>query len=250
MLSVIIKTKNSGATLCDTLESVKEADEIIVVDEHSNDDTIDIIKEYKAKIIYADSLEINEILNKTIQEVKNDWIFIVQDDEIVPNKLFFEINQYIENPKKNKFCISLSQKNFYLEKEIKSARKKDILRIFKKDYAEFKNDYSTELKLKQGKIFKLNKNFKINNCYLLKFNNKNIFEDFKDNIQNKYLKLKNQNKNRTSLFLKPLFCFLFIYFIKGALFDGKRGFIYSFKLAIEKFLEECFIYERNIKNDF
>ena len=47
-LSAIIKTKNNENKICETLESIKDFDEIIVIDEHSSDDTIEIAKEYKA----------------------------------------------------------------------------------------------------------------------------------------------------------------------------------------------------------
>ena len=58
-ISAIIKTDNCEDTICDTLESIKNFDEIIVVDLHSCDDTIQIAKEYKAKIIFADKNNIS-----------------------------------------------------------------------------------------------------------------------------------------------------------------------------------------------
>ena len=56
-ITAIIKTQNCENTICDTLESIKELDEIIILDEHSTDDTIEIAKEYKAKIIFTDKNE-------------------------------------------------------------------------------------------------------------------------------------------------------------------------------------------------
>ena len=158
-ITAIIKTQNCENTICDTLESIKELDEIIVLDEHSTDDTIEIAKEYKAKIIFTDKNDLSVGINQAIEQSIGDWIFIVEQNEIVPQKLLMEIQRYIEIPKKNKFSICFNQKTFYLGKEIKSQRKKSILRFFKKGYCEFKNNYSLDLKLKQGKIHKINFGF-------------------------------------------------------------------------------------------
>ena len=45
-VSAILKTKNNEDKLCETLESIKDFDEIIILDEHSTDDTVEIAKEY------------------------------------------------------------------------------------------------------------------------------------------------------------------------------------------------------------
>ena len=131
-ITAIIKTQNCEDTLCDTLESISDIDEIIVVDLHSNDDTVQIAKEYKAKIIYADKNDVLSGLNQALDEANNDWILVVEENEIFPQKLIREIQNYIENPKKNKESVYLSQKNFYYKKEIKQKRNKNILRLFKK----------------------------------------------------------------------------------------------------------------------
>ena len=156
-ITAIIKTCNCEDTLCDALESLRDLDEIIIIDEHSNDDTVEIAKEYKAKVIYADKNDLSIAINQAINEAQGEWIFVVEQDEIIPQRLILDLHNYVENPKKNRYCVSLAQKVFYLNKEIKAARSKNNLRFFKKGYAEFKNDNSFELKIKQGKLFKLNK---------------------------------------------------------------------------------------------
>ena len=96
-LSAIIKTKNNENKLCETLESIKDFDEIIVIDEHSSDDTVEIAKEYKSKIIYADKNNLSLALNQALEEAKNEWIMVIEENEIVPQKLIYEIENYIQN---------------------------------------------------------------------------------------------------------------------------------------------------------
>ena len=143
-LTAILNTHNCENILCNTLESIKDIDEIIALDEHSNDETLEILKEYKVKTIYVDKISIQDGFNQAISEARNEWIFLINDNEIVPQKLLFEIENYIENPKKNKNIISLSSKTFYLGKEIKFLKEKKEIRLFKKEYCSVKQSLLDE----------------------------------------------------------------------------------------------------------
>ena len=242
-ITAIIKTHNCENYLCNCLESIKDFNEIIIVDEHSTDDTIEIAKEYKAKIIYANKNEISIGLNQAIDEAKGNWIFFLEDREIIPQKLALKIHNYVENPKKNRFVISFNQKYFYLDKEIKAARKKNILRLFKKGYCELKNNYSLELKLKKGKIHKIKDGFKKQSACILNFSKNNVSDSCINIIENNKNKIKSIDKT-PSIFLKPIFAFLYWYIFKKAIFEGKLGFIYSTKKYFEKFLLEVMLLEK------
>ena len=95
-ITAIIKTSNSEATLYNTLESIKELDEIYIIDENSTDDTAEIAKQYKAKIIYSNKGELIPALNQATDEAIGDWIFVIKDNEIIPQKLIYEIKKYTE----------------------------------------------------------------------------------------------------------------------------------------------------------
>jgi len=248
-LSVIIKTKNCEDKFCETLESIKDFDEVIVLDEHSLDDTVEIAKEYKAKIIYVDKNNLAIALKQSLEEAKNEWILILEENEVIPQKLIFEIQNYILNPKKNKNCVAFCIKQFYLNKEIKSAYKKNVLRLFKKEFAEFKNDYSLELKNKNSKIHKISPTYKAKNACILKFDEANISKKIINKLDiNKFLS-KALIEKKPSVFRKPIMEFVYWYFIKGAIFDGKRGFIYSVEKFIESFTLGVNLLEKEAKND-
>lgn len=248
-ITAIINTKNCENTICDTLESIKELDEIIIIDEHSTDDTIEIAKEYKAKIIFADKIDLLSGFNQAMEQASGDWIFIVKQNEIIPQKLLMEIQRYIENPKKNKFSICFNQKTFYLGKEIKSQRRKNILRFFKKNYCEFKNNYSLDLKLKQGKIHKLNFGYKADNSCILKFEKNDISKRLLETIEK--TKFLTKTNKTSSVFLKPAFVFINEYFIKKAILDGKRGFIFAKEKYIQEFILQITNFEKQrSENDF
>ncbi|MCC6711054.1 MAG: glycosyltransferase family 2 protein [Candidatus Pacebacteria bacterium] len=87
-LSVLIHTKNVAETLAKTLKSVQFADEVIVVDMASTDETLAIAKKYKTKIYHHEDLGYADpARNFAISKAQYDWILVVDADEVVKAEL-------------------------------------------------------------------------------------------------------------------------------------------------------------------
>jgi len=248
MLTTIIKTKNSQDTIPETLESVKDLGDIIVLDEHSTDDTSLLAKEYKAQIIYSTATDFPEAFNQALNQAQNEWILFLEGDEIVPDKLGQYILNYIEKPKKNRNALYLPQKLFYLNREIKAYRKYH-LKVFKKDSIELINNYSKELKPFKTKKHKLKLGFKQDKNCILKFEKRNIFAIFQNIIEQNIIKSKELNNKKASIFIKPFLKFLKLYLLKGAILEGRRGLIYSLINAIDCFISQCARFEYSKKEN-
>lgn len=80
-LSVAIITKNEEANLRRTLESVKWADEIVVVDSGSTDRTCEIAREYGAKVFVEEWKGFAKQKNSAIEKCTGDWILSLDADE-------------------------------------------------------------------------------------------------------------------------------------------------------------------------
>lgn len=99
-LSAVINTKNAATTLKKTLESVKFADEIIVVDMHSTDDTRKIAQKYTEKIfLHKDLKYADPARNFAINKASGDWILVIDADEIVSSQLKKYIKKILEQEK-------------------------------------------------------------------------------------------------------------------------------------------------------
>src|ERR1700749_2423337 len=95
MVSVIILTKNEEKNIKACLDSVAWCDEKIVIDDHSEDKTVEIAKKMGAKV-YPRLLE-NDFAdqrNYGLEKAKGDWIFFVDADERVSSALWYEIMQH------------------------------------------------------------------------------------------------------------------------------------------------------------
>jgi len=97
-LSVVIITKNEQASIRRCLESVKWADEIIVLDSGSTDDTVSICREYTAHVHQTDWPGFGPQKNRALEQATGDWVLSLDADEWVTPELRDEILNVISRP--------------------------------------------------------------------------------------------------------------------------------------------------------
>jgi len=90
-LSVAMITMNEEANLPRTLESVKWADEIVIVDSGSRDRTIEIAKSFGAKTSYHAFGGHGEQKNVALDLCTSDWVLLLDADEALATELQAEI---------------------------------------------------------------------------------------------------------------------------------------------------------------
>ena len=97
-ISVVINTLNEEMNLPNALESVRNlADEIIVVDMYSDDRTVEIARQYGAKVFYHERVGFVEPARQyAVSLATNEWILVLDADERVTFELAQEIKQAIK----------------------------------------------------------------------------------------------------------------------------------------------------------
>ncbi len=95
-LSVAIITKNEEANLRRTLESVRWANEIVVVDSGSTDKTVDIASAFGAKVIHEEWRGFGRQKNYAIEQCTSEWVLSLDADEEVSEPLAQEITHLLE----------------------------------------------------------------------------------------------------------------------------------------------------------
>ncbi len=96
-LSVAIITLNEEANIRRTLESVKWADEIVVIDSGSSDKTVSICREYTDKVLLQPWLGFAAQKNFAIDRTTGDWILSLDADEPIEPMLADEIRAIISS---------------------------------------------------------------------------------------------------------------------------------------------------------
>src|SRR3989449_11146752 len=97
-LSVLLPTFNNAAIVRAALESIRWADEILVVDSFSTDNTLDICREYGARIIQHEYIQSAKQKNWAIPQCANEWVLQIDTDEVLEPGLREEIEAVLENP--------------------------------------------------------------------------------------------------------------------------------------------------------
>jgi len=152
-ISVVINTFNEEKNIRNCLESVKWADECIVVDMHSDDRTVAIAQEYTSIIFMHERIGYVEPARKfAVEKTSNEWVLIIDADEMVPKKLKdFLINIAVSDqvdvvliPRENYFWGHLMQATGW------SALQDMQLRFFKKSFIIFDDKIHSRPKLRPG----------------------------------------------------------------------------------------------------
>ncbi len=86
---------NEEANLARTLESVRWADEIVLVDSGSTDRTLEIAKSFGAKTSYHAFGGHGEQKNVALDRCTSDWILLLDADEVLSPELQDEIRQLL-----------------------------------------------------------------------------------------------------------------------------------------------------------
>ncbi|HYM25971.1 MAG TPA: glycosyltransferase family 2 protein [Vicinamibacterales bacterium] len=90
-LSVTVITKNEAADIGDALRSVSWADDIVVVDSESADDTVAIAKQYTDRVVVRPWPGYIDQKNYAASIAKHDWVLSLDADERVTPALTDEI---------------------------------------------------------------------------------------------------------------------------------------------------------------
>ena len=107
-LSVAMIVKNEATIIDRCLESVKEADEIVIVDTGSEDNTVEIAKKYTDKVFtdYKWNDNFGEARQHAMDKCTGDWILSIDADDWLSKGGISVLRHTIERHP-NQFCFSI-----------------------------------------------------------------------------------------------------------------------------------------------
>lgn len=229
-LSVVLAVYNEERNIKGCLDSVSSlADEIVVVDGASMDNTAQIAKSMGARAISAQK-EIMFHINKqkAIDAARGDWILQLDADERVSPQLASEIKKTIQNPGKYT-AFYLKRKNLFLGKFLKKGGQypDKVIRLFKNGQARLPCQSVHEQLQVDGPVGQLENDL----IHLTNPTLKDYFIRF-----NRYTSLEakkiQQGKIKANFFsfmlFKPIYWFLLTFVRHKGFMDGWRGFLFSF----------------------
>jgi glycosyltransferase involved in cell wall biosynthesis len=222
-LSVIIITKNEALNIRDCLESAAWADEIIVVDSGSSDDTVAICREFTPHVYSHDWPGFGAQKNRALGYATKDWVLSLDADERITPQLRAEIETATssglatgyEIPRLSSFCGRFMQHSGW--------RPDYVLRLFRRGQGAFTDALVHEGVAVEGVTKELNQP-------LLHYS----YRDFEDVLH----KLNNYSSAAATMMhsrgkrgglakavLHGLWSFIRTYFLRAGFLDGREGFM-------------------------
>ncbi|MCX7881344.1 MAG: glycosyltransferase family 2 protein [Patescibacteria group bacterium] len=272
-ISAVVLTKNEEKNIERCLKSLDFCDEIIIIDDYSEDKTIEkvksLIRQLADKIqnknvklkIYKRNLENNfaKQRNFGLEKTSYDWVLFVDADEEVSEELKKEIVDLKRDSRirgNDVFAFYIKRRDYFWGREVKygevlKARKKGFIRLVNKKSGSFSGNVHEEFKLKNQSASWRTK-IKTFNNYLNHYPHPTVKEfleeiNFYSTIRANELYQQGRRTNLFEIIFYPLTKFVLNYFIYGGFLDGPAGFAYAFLMSFHSFLVRAKVYQYQLE---
>lgn len=235
-LSVIVIVKDAAKDIQRCLESVKWADEIIILDSGSQDNTLEICRYYTQNIFSTDWPGFGIQKNRALDKVQGKWVLSIDADERLSSNLIEEIKQIIYKAEDQHDAYAIKRISFFCKKKIR--------------YGDWSRDYVVRLFRRSSSIQFTPEiiHEKLNGYSNLGYLKGVIFHDTMQTISQVLLKLEHyssftaqkayQQHTKSSILkaiLHAKWCFIRGYLLRLGFLDGREGFILAVSNALGVF---------------
>lgn len=238
-LSVTVITRNEAPGIARMLESVRWADEIVLVDSGSDDDTVEIAKSAGARVLHRDFDDFASQKNFAQSQAGNDWILNLDADEICPPALAQEIQSL---PASGPAGYYIPRRNYFQDRWIRhSGWYPDYkLRLYQRSSGTWSGRVHESIKLKGGtgriKAPLEHRTYKGFERYLstVVLYSRMAAEQMKD---------EGKNAGVLDLLFRPPAAFFRKYLLQAGILDGRPGFVIAALSAYGIFCRYSFLWE-------
>lgn len=250
-LCIGILTMNEARRIEQCIQSARFANQIVVVDSGSKDDTVAIAQSLGAQVqTHSDWQGFAEQRNRLLQYCHCDYIFFLDADEVITPQLQSEIEAAVKNNKTDVW------ETYWLEvafgRPLKRVlSRKSLPRFFRREMLiGFEGVVHEHAKLQRTDL--LHQTFK---SPLLHYSRETVHDSLKKLTQYAMLgAAKRAKKGRKGGVLRgsasAIWMFIRLYFFKLACLEGGPGFLYSFFISLEFFFRQAALkYDRQWLSD-
>jgi glycosyltransferase involved in cell wall biosynthesis len=233
-ITALAITFNEAPHMAGFLERMDFADEIIIVDSFSTDNTVAIAERFpKVKLIQRPFDDFSSQKNFAIEQASNDWITFFDPDEEVTPELAEEIRNAVSSSEADAYAVR--RQLYFMGKKIRfSGFQTDwVIRLFKKDSARYNGNLVHETLEIDGHTGR----FKTRMPH-------HTYRDLDDytgklhryaELQARTLYEKKVRPNIWHFLFRPFYRFWHQYLIRLGILDGKEGFILAYINAFSVF---------------
>jgi glycosyltransferase involved in cell wall biosynthesis len=222
-LSAIIPTFNEEINIEAAIQSVSFADEIIVIDSFSTDNTISLAEKHGVRILQREFDNFSNQKNYAISKATHKWVVLLDADERIGQTLREEmISVLAEEPQASAYYVY--RRNYLLGREIKYSgwQNDKVIRLIERDKCKYNDKLVHEGIVTEGKIAFLKT--KLEHYTYKDFDSFIRKKNKVAQLQAEMLASKNKKVNPFRLLIKPLYRFIYHYILRRGFLDGFAGF--------------------------
>lgn len=234
MVTAVVLTKNEEKNIVDCLDSLSFCDEIIVVDDKSQDRTVEIAKSYNANVfVHSLGDNFSSQRNYGLEKAKNEWVLFIDADERVSSILAKEISYKISENKKEGFYVKRDDVLWGRRLTHGEVGNTYLLRLGRKDRGKWKGKVHEKWELNGKKEYLKNS--------LDHYPHQTVGEflkeiDFYTDLRAKELLLAGEKTSWYLILLYPKAKFFLNYILKLGFLDGLPGFLFAIMMSFHSFL--------------
>lgn len=252
-VSAVIVTKNEELFVERCVRSVLWADEVVVLDSGSTDRTMEIAASLGANVYEHEWLGWGAQVQKAVSLAKNDWVLVLDCDEIVSPELAQSIKKAMSGTVDEKDGYSLDRRGDYLGILLpnidRASNRRNFVRLFNRRYSAYDLTMKIHHQVRYpGKAIPLD-------GVLLHWRGQGIGDlvtSFNKDatLEAQMLNEKGYRATGTLIFIRPILRFLWCYFAKGGIFQGARGLSHSMMKATSEYIRYAKLWElQNVKQE-
>lgn len=244
-ISVVVLAKNNEKTIEKTLKSLIEFDDVVIYDNGSIDKTIEIAKSFSnVNLIQGEFKGFGWTKNKASSFALNDWILVIDSDEVVDDKLLNELkNRKLDN----KTVYKLNFKAFYKDIQVKYCgwNNQKIKRLFNKKITSYNsNDVHEDIITNNLKIEELKGNVEHYSYHTI---SEFIIKADRYSTLFAQNNVGKKSSSPAKAFFNGLYSFIKTYIFKQGFRDGYIGLIIAFSHMVTNFYKYIKLYELNLE---
>ncbi len=221
MISIVIITKNESEHIERCLDSVSWADEIIVLDSGSDDDTVEICRRYTSNVFVTDWPGFGPQKQRALDKASGDWVFSIDADEVVTEELKLEILAAIKRTDVHGYEIP--RLSSYCGRQMRHGGwwPDYVLRLFQAGSGKFTDSIVHERVIVEGKIERLTSPLEHETYTNLE---EVLFKiDSYSTLGAKMLFNQGRKTSVMEALLRGGWAFFRTYILKASLLDGQQG---------------------------
>ncbi len=244
----LILTFNEASNIDRTIQHLKWAKEIVVIDSYSTDRTLEILQSYPQVQLFQRSFDTHATQwNYGLKQVKSEWVLSLDADYVVTDELFNEIKQLPIDLKLDSYLINF--KYCVFGKPLRGTLLPPRAALFRKNQAIYIDDGHTQLLRVDGNIGMLSSYIHHDDRKSLSrwlwAQDRYMIIEAKKLLETPTSELSFGDRIRKQKIIAPFLILFYCLILKQGILDGWAGWYYAF----ERMLAETLLSIRLIESE-